>query len=108
MSLVLFARPGILILIAALGYAIATYLMKMASLSGNYALLGLIAFALLFSVVSEILVLQRMHLGVAYVCIIATETLIVLGLAWSVGEGLSDKELLGGILVIAGSMLVSA
>ncbi|MGB5560193.1 MAG: 5-aminolevulinate synthase [Paracoccaceae bacterium] len=108
MSFVLLARPGMLILAAALGYAVATYLMKMAANSGNYAFLGMIAFALLISVVAEILVLQRMHLGAAYIGIIATETLLVLGLAWIVGEGLSGKEYLGAVLVIAGSLLVSA
>ena len=108
MSFVLLARPGMLILAAALGYAVATYLMKMAANSGNYAFLAMIAFALLIAVVAEILVLQRMHLGVAYIGIIATETLLVLVLAWIVGEGLSGKDYLGAVLVIAGSLLVSA
>jgi len=107
MSIVFIAKPGILILIAALGYAIATYLMKMAAHSGNYTFLGIIAFALLFSVIAEILVLQRMELGVAYICIIAAETLLVLALAWSLGEGLSNREVLGGALVVIGSMLVT-
>ena len=108
MSLVLLARPTVLIVVAALGYALATYLMKMAAQSGNYSVLGMIAVALILAVVAEILLLQRMHLGVAYIGIIATETLLVLGFAWMVGEGLSGRDWLGGLLVIAGTLLVSA
>jgi small multidrug resistance pump len=108
MSFVLFSRPGLLIMIAALGYGIATYLMKITAHSGNYSLLGMIAFALLCSVVAEILVLQQMELGIAYIGIIAAETLLVLGLAWTVGEGLNSRELVGGLLVVAGSILVAA
>ena len=108
MTLALLARPGLLIVIAALGYALATYLMKLAAQSNNYAFMGMIAFALLFAVVAEILLLRRMELGIAYIGIIATETLLVLIATWFVGEGLSNRELLGAVLVVAGSLLVGA
>lgn len=108
MSFVLLARPGLLILFAAIGYALATYLMKLSAHSANFVLAGMIGFALLVSVVSEILLLQRMSLAAAYLAIIAAESLLVLGLAWTIGDGLSGRAVLGGVLVIAGTMLVSA
>lgn len=108
MITVFLARPTALIVIAALGYAFATYLMKMAAQSGSYGVLGMIACVLICTVVAEILLLQRMHLGLAYIAIIATETLLVLGFAWVLGEGLSGRDWLGGLLVITGTLLVSA
>lgn len=107
MTSVLFARPGLLVLFAAIGYALATWLMKLAAQSGNFALLGMIAIALLMTVTAEILLLQRMSLGPAYIAIIAAESLLVLGLAWTIGDGLSGRAVLGGVLVIAGTILVS-
>lgn len=104
----LLGRPGLLILFAAIGYALATYLMKLSAQSVNFALLGMIGFALAVSVVAEILLLQRMTLGVAYLSIIAAESLLVLGLAWTIGDGLSHRAVFGGVLVVAGTMLVSA
>ncbi len=108
MSQILIARPGFLIVAAALGYVAATYLMKLVAQSGNCGYVGMIAPALLLSVVAEILLLRRVELGLAYIAIIAVETLLVLAIASAIGEGLSPREWLGGSLVIAGTLLVSA
>jgi drug/metabolite transporter (DMT)-like permease len=43
----------------------------------------------------------------AYVAIIATESLLVLGYAFWVGEGLSGRELFGAGFVMIGAAMVS-
>ena len=59
------------------------------------------------TVFAEIALLRRVELGLAYIAIIATESLLVLGYALYVGEGLSSREWLGAGFVIIGATLVS-
>lgn len=100
-------RPALLILVAALGYAVATWLMKLAALSGNYAFLLAIAAILLLTATAEVLLLQRMDLGAAYIAIIAAESILVLSLSWGMGEGFGPRELSGAGLVVLGTILVT-
>jgi multidrug transporter EmrE-like cation transporter len=91
---------------AAVGYGLATIGMKLASghwtmLAGVLILLGFFA-----AMQSEILLMRNMELGVLYLVIIAAETLIVLGYAFAIGEGLNLRESLGGLMIFAGLLVV--
>jgi len=100
-------RPEVLIIVAALGYAIATWVMKITAQSNSMAFVGLIALALMLAVAAEVFLLQRAALGHAYIAILSAETMLVIGFSFIIGEGLSPRELLGGVLVVAGSALVT-
>ena len=95
------------VVIAALGYAVATIGMKLAS--GNWTIL---AFALLIlgffaATQSEVILMREVDLGVLYLFIIAVETLIVLTYAWAIGEGLGPRDAMGGAMVLAGLAVIS-
>ncbi len=92
---------------AALGYALATVVMKMISGVPSYTLIVCLAAVLIGTACAEIFLLRQVNLGLAFIAIIATETLLVLSYAFLVGEGLTGKELLGGVFVVTGVALVS-
>lgn len=99
-------RLLILAFTAALGYALATIGMKLASaqwglLAGVLILLGFYA-----AMQAEITLMRGVELGVLYLLIIAAESLIVLGYAFAIGEGLNLRESLGGLLILAGVIVV--
>lgn len=96
-----------LALAAALGYGVSTILMK--HFSYGYALLplALLVAVLTGTVVSEVLLLRQVELGLAYIAIIATESLLVLTYAFVIGEGLSRQEMAGAAFVLVGVALVS-
>lgn len=96
-----------LALAAALGYGVATVLIK--HVSYGFALLPLVLLVAVLAgtVVSEVLLLRQVELGLAYVAIIATESLLVLGYSFAIGEGLSRQELAGAVFVLFGVALVS-
>jgi drug/metabolite transporter (DMT)-like permease len=96
-----------LALIAAMGYALATVAMKVSSVTLSLPIVLGLVLVLAAAVVAEITLLRQMHLGLAYIAIIATETLIVLGFAIFIGEGLSLKQLFGGAFVFLGIAMVS-
>ena len=99
---------GLLVVLAALGYAVATIFMKMASGSNSYILLAIIAVCLSSAVMLEIIVLRRMNLGVAYIAILGTETLLIMGYAFFIGEGLAPREMVGAVLVFSGTLCLAA
>ncbi|GGC18256.1 hypothetical protein GCM10011363_38610 [Marivita lacus] len=103
----LFSNKTFLVIAAGLGYAVATILMKIASHETTTVLIGTIAIVLAAVVTAEILLLRQVDLGLAYIAIMATETLLVLGAAYFVGQPLSGRELAGGALVLAGVAIVS-
>jgi multidrug transporter EmrE-like cation transporter len=111
-------RPGIFmdahllrtygfVLVAALGYAVATIGMKLAS--GNWTLLafGLLIFGFFAATQSEVILMREVDLGVLYLLIIAVETVVVLTYAWFIGEGLGPRDALGGLLVLSGLAVIS-
>ncbi len=103
---ILDTRVMILALTAAVGYGLATIGMKLASgqwtvLAGVLILLGFFA-----AMQTEIILMRGMDLGVLYLIIIAAETLIVLGYAFAIGEGLSMRESMGAVLIFAGIAVV--
>lgn len=102
-----FSNKAVLAIAAGVGYAIATLLMKIASEDLTTAVIGAIALVLAAVVIAEILLLRQVDLGLAYIAIMATETLLVLLATYFVGQPLSGRELAGGALVLAGVAIVS-
>ncbi len=100
------------VLVAALGYALATVGMKLAAgsgtNSGNWTLLALALLLMGFwaATQSEVTLMREVHLGALYLLIIAVETLVVLTYAWVIGEGLAGRDLLGGGLILAGVLMI--
>lgn len=95
-------------LVAAGGYAIATLLMKLMAENG-FALTPVLGIGLIFvaTVMAEVFLMRQVDLGIAYIVVVGVETLLVLGAAYYIGEGLSARELLGGAFVVAGMTMVS-
>lgn len=102
-----FSNKAVLAIAAEVGYAIATLLMKIASEDLTTAVIGAIALVLAAVVIAEILLMRQVDLGLAYIAIMATETLLVLLATYFVGQPLSGRELAGGALVLAGVAIVS-
>lgn len=107
LALDFFSNKTVLAITAGVGYAIATLLMKFASQSTTTAVLGLIVLVLAAVVTAEILLLRQVDLGLAYIAIMATETLLVLAATFFVGQPMTGRELTGGALVVVGVAMVS-
>ncbi|SDI08957.1 5-aminolevulinate synthase [Alloyangia pacifica] len=108
MSLPVSPPALLLTLVTALGYAVATVGMKLAS-SGAVTFgvfLATIGFTVAF--LSEILLMQRFDLSYLYIVIIVAESALVLLYAVCIGEGLSPRQLLGAAMVLLGLWAVSA
>ena len=95
------------VVLAALGYAVATIGMKLASANWTVLALGLLIFGFFAATRSEMILMREVDLGVLYLFIIAVETLVVLGYAWIIGEGLGRRDALGGLMVLAGLAVIS-
>ncbi|SNT16424.1 hypothetical protein [Tropicimonas sediminicola] len=92
---------------AALGYTIATIIMKYMADTTDTLLIGAVAAVLALTVIAEVHLLRQVDLGLAYVAIIATESILVLLFALMIGETLSPREMAGAALVVAGAVMVS-
>lgn len=106
-SFELVSSRTLLALGAALGYTIATILMKYMADRVDTLLIAAVAVVLVLTVVAEVQLLKQVDLGLAYVAIIATESILVLLFAYFIGESLSPRELVGGALVVTGAVMVS-
>ncbi|MCA0920973.1 5-aminolevulinate synthase [Pseudooceanicola nanhaiensis] len=97
-----------LIFLTALGYALATAGIKLTS-DGAPGLFPLLAITtgFLIATVSEVLLLRGTELSTAYLLIVAAETILVLAFALSLGDSLSPRQVLGGLAVIIGMVLVA-
>lgn len=103
----LFSSKTLLAISAGVGYAIATLLMKLAAENTTTVIVGAIVLVLAGVVTAEILLLREVDLGLAYIAIMATETILVLAATYFVGQPLSPRELAGGALVAVGVAMVS-
>ncbi len=103
----LFGDKTFLTIVAALGYGLATILVNTLSERVDLILPVMLAIVLLTTVFAEIALLRKVDLGLAYVAIIATESLLVLGYAFWVAEGLSGREWIGASFMIKGATMVS-
>lgn len=104
---ILLSKPIIPIVLAALAYVGATVAMKIAASGGTLATFAFLALFLAAAAALEIIALQRTSLGVAYVMILGTETLLILGIAALIGEGLAPREMAGAALVFAGTAVLA-
>lgn len=100
-------RPVFLVLLCATAYASATLAMKAASDAPGVLAVIVIACCLAAAVVGEVMLIQRTHLSLAHVAVIAGETLIVLTVAAFWGDGLGPREWLGAAIVLAGVVVIS-
>lgn len=96
-----------LAVVAALGYGIATIGMKIASGHWSFVAYGLILLGFIAATQAEVVLMRGVTLGTLYLLIIAIETLIVLTYAYSIGEGLSSRDMGGGALILLGLAIVS-
>lgn len=97
----------LLVVIAASGYAVGTYFMKQAAVSGSMSAVGMAMAIFMAVVVTEILLLRIMDLSNAYVLVIGAETLLIVCIALWFGETFTWREIAGGTLVVAGILLVA-
>jgi small multidrug resistance pump len=100
-------RYLLLVVVSALGYAIATIGMKLASTSITVVALAVIVAGFVAAALAEIALLRKADLGVIYITIIGVETLMVLAFAALIGEGPDLRTLGGAGLVLAGIALIS-
>ncbi|MEM6578690.1 MAG: 5-aminolevulinate synthase [Pseudomonadota bacterium] len=100
-------KPIAFAVTAAAGYGIATIGMKLASAEWTAAALALILLGFIAATQAEVVLMRSIPLGELYLIIIALETLIVLGYAYSIGEGLSSRDAAGGMLILMGLAIVS-
>jgi multidrug transporter EmrE-like cation transporter len=104
---ILFTKPIFLLVFTALAYVGATIAMKSTATAISPIAVISLALCLATAGTLEVLVLRRVTLGVAYLTIIGIETLLVLGYATVIGEGLQPREMAGGALVLAGAVILS-
>ncbi len=100
-------RQLALILVSAVGYALATLGMKLASTSLTVMAVLVIGIGFVAATLAEINLLRHANLGVVYITIVGVETLLVLSIAAVIGEGLDFRRLVGASFVMAGLALVS-
>ncbi|MEM7074097.1 MAG: 5-aminolevulinate synthase [Pseudomonadota bacterium] len=100
-------KPLALAVAAAVGYGLATIGMKLASADWTALALGLIVLGFVAATQAEVVLMRSISLSELYLIIIALETLIVLAYAYSIGEGLSRRDMAGGGLILAGLVIVS-
>ena len=100
--------PSLLVLITALGYVVATVGMKGAAMGhvGLGTVLAVAGFAIAF--IAEVALMRQTALSVLYILILGVETVLILGIAYGLGEGFTVKQGIGAALVIAGLMAVAA
>lgn len=97
----------ILIVLAALGYSVATIGMKMGSTTLTGGAMLVIGLGLAVAIFGEISALRSVNLGPIYIAIIGVESLIVMLYAWYIGEAMSLRQLGGASLVVTGLLLVN-
>lgn len=97
----------VIIVIAALGYTVATVGMKYAALDHYPIAAVLIVSGFVLATVAEVYLLRRGDLTVVYVTIIGIETLMILGAAAMLGEVVDLRRIVGAGCVVIGIALCS-
>lgn len=100
-------RWVVIIMLAALGYTVATVGMKLAA-DRSYSLaavLILAGFALV--VATEVFLLRRASMTIVYITIIGAETLMILVAGAMLGEVIDLRRVMGACCVVAGIALAS-
>ena len=99
-------KPVCLIALCAVAYAGATFAMKSASIASTGVIWIVIGVALSFAVLAEVALLRQHSLGLSYIAILGAETLIVLTVAFLIGDGLGPRDLAGAALVLTGTAII--
>lgn len=98
----------VILILAALGYTIATVGMKLAA-DRSYALAAvLIVVGFLLVIVTEVFLLRRADMTIVYVTIIGVETVMILAAGAMMGEVVDFRRVLGAGFVVAGIALASS
>jgi multidrug transporter EmrE-like cation transporter len=100
-------RYLVLVLLSAIGYAIATIGMKLASNNWTLVAVAIIVAGFVAATLAEVVLLKKADLGVIYVTIVGAETLMVLAFAAAIGEAPDLRTVAGAALVVAGIVLVT-
>ena len=95
-----------LVAIAAAGYAVATFCMKHAAVTGALSSVGYAMVIFQLVVIAEVLLLRDMDLSNAYLLIMGVETLMIISVALFFGESFTWREIAGGAMVLGGLLLV--
>lgn len=93
---------GLLLLLAAVGYAVATVGMKLSAHQIGPLGIALLITGFLAATLAEVTLMRGLSLGALYLLIISVESLLVLAYAFLIGEGLTGANIAGGALVLAG------
>ncbi len=100
-------KPIHLIGLTSVFYVAATLAMKQAASGAGILAFAMLALCLALGAVFEILTFRRAAMGGAYVTILALETLLILGFAAAIGEGLAPREVAGAAFVLVGAAILS-
>ena len=98
----------VLLIMTALGYGGATIGMKLASGSMSSLALGLIAVSFLAAGFAEVVLMRTASLGRLYLTVIALETIVVLVYSAVIGEGLTQRDMLGGLFLMVGLLVLQS
>lgn len=101
-------RWSAIILLAALGYTVATVGMKFAALGQYPVATALVVAGFVLATVTEIVLLRRGDLTVVYITIIGVETLMILTAAALFGEVVDLRRMIGAGCVVIGIALCSS
>ncbi|MFB9570721.1 hypothetical protein ACFFRS_27475, partial [Saccharopolyspora hordei] len=100
-------RWTVVIILAALGYTIATVGMKLAA-DRSYSLAAVLIIAgFVLVVVTEVFLLRRASMTVVYITIIGAETLMILVAGAMMGEIIDFRRVMGACCVVVGIALAS-
>jgi hypothetical protein len=100
-------KPIHLIGMTSFFYVCATVAMKQAASGAGLLVVLVLVACLAGGALFEILTFRRAAMGGAYVTILAVETLLILGFAVLIGEGLAPREMAGAALVLLGAAILS-
>ena len=102
-------QPGMraVVIVAALGYSVATIGMKMGATAVTGAAVAVVVAGFIAATLSEVVLLKSADPGIVHIAIIGVESLVVLTYAWWIGEGLSLRPLGGAGMVTAGLAMVA-
>ena len=94
--------PAALVLLTSLGYVAATLGLKV--VAGGHPAAGIVVAVagLALACVAEILLMRTSALSMVYVAILGVETVLILAVAYGIGEGFTLQQGMGAAMVLAG------
>lgn len=104
----LMSATSLLIAITAFGYTLSTIGMKIIVTQGGPIGWVLLSLGLGTFIVAEIELLRQTNLAIAYIAIMAAETLLVIGYSATIGEFFSLRQALGAGMVLIGIVTLTA